>query len=66
MMNFIKEWEIKELLIHKRCDGLNLLLNSYYHNGNLNLAIEDLKKACALGHKEACEKLQQFRLLKNL
>jgi regulator of sirC expression with transglutaminase-like and TPR domain len=34
---------------------------TYYHKGNLNLAIQDLKKACSLGLKEACQKLKQFQ-----
>lgn len=34
---------------------------TYYHKGDLNSALKDLRKACSLGLKVACQKLKEFQ-----
>ena len=34
---------------------------TYYHQGNLQKAIADLKKACDLGHRQACARYAEYK-----
>ena len=33
---------------------------TYYHKGNMENAMDDLRTACSLGHKEACQRLNKM------